>query len=96
MFKKRLYQDPINLLKANKKRVSNRKCEIEIGGGSQSEKPNCAKCVKMYMGKCLIRMYKGFGFEKSGRIVKDCPIDKTQMEERVTKIKNVVVVVVLQ
>ena len=45
-------------------------------GGSSKEIPQYTKCGKKHVGKCLMGTNICFGCEKSGRIVKYCPMDK--------------------
>lgn len=81
-FKKRFTnQVPSNFQKSNKDRVSNPKPQWGKGGGSQSEKPNCAKCGKRHMNKCLVGTNSFFGCGKSGHMVKNCRVYKTQVRE---------------
>ncbi|XP_015078722.1 uncharacterized protein LOC107022637 [Solanum pennellii] len=65
----------------NKDRVYNPKPQGVKGGGLQSEKPNCAKCGKRHMGKCLVETDNCFSCGRSGHLVKDFPMSKTQGRE---------------
>ncbi|XP_015078422.1 uncharacterized protein LOC107022276 [Solanum pennellii] len=66
---------------ANKDGVSNPKPQGGKVGGLSNESPNCAKCSKRNLGKCLMGLTNCFGCGKSVQMVNDCPIDKTQERE---------------
>ncbi len=77
-FKKRFSnQNPPNIPKAQKNRVSNPRSQGGKNGGSPSMVPQCTKCGNRHVGKCLWEQIICFGCRKSGHMVRDCVMAKS-------------------